>query len=173
MENELAEKYFPLCYKLSLQFNVDVDIAMLGLAKAIKTYNGKTKFISFAYRVIRNECLMFKRANKKHNNSTSLEYLIENDVVDVLYLPSNDNIEKEIVKQETINEVNKIMQKVLTPRQMYLIKLRFKDDLSMQEIIDLTGMKQPSISKCINNGLEKIRKELKNESKRFIKNEQK
>lgn len=172
METEIdIEKYLPLCHKLSMEYKTDLDIALLGLVKAQKTYNGSSKFVTYAYYCIRNEILMQKRKDKKHNKVLSIENLIEKDCVDVINIQSNDDVENECLKQDIMAKLWEIKKRVLKPREEFVLNLYLIDEMTQQEIADKIDKSQVYVCRLIKRALIKIKREFENENKRFDKNE--
>ncbi|MFA6867261.1 MAG: sigma-70 family RNA polymerase sigma factor [Clostridia bacterium] len=74
-------------------------------------------------------------------------------------IPSNINIENEVVNRIWNSNFTKLVQKVLTPKQMDIFNSYFYEDIILQKVADDRGMCQSKAS-----GLRKLRNCLKEKS---------
>lgn len=172
-KNRMAEEHFKLIYLIVNQFcrysdNYGdlVDAAMLGMVKALNTYNkGKgVKFTSYSGRCMKNEILMFFRREKKNKQNVSLEQSLATDeagdaltFLDTLSLSEN-NPENKIDWKEIRLAVSKVMNNI-SERNRQIFSLALVENVPHREIGERFGLKQSTISRVISKIQEKIKQE--------------
>lgn len=187
-KNDLAEENMALVYYIISKFkntNIDQDellsVALIGYEKALSKYNPNknTKFSTFAYRCIQNEIFYFIRGEKKINEkSISLNATIATDkngndleVSDTIQ-SEEDTLEEQIIKNETIDCLLKVINEDLDENERLIITRRFgicgTDIMTQNELALMVNMSQANISKKEKNILDKLKKILS--SKYKIKN---
>ena len=111
---EMFNKNIKIAYKVANKYrdnyiNEIEDIkqtALLGLWKAVSTYNGKYAFSTYAFKVVQNEVNMYFRKRRKEVQKVSLSKEIGDNITieDVLENPVNyiEEIENEIEYERII-----------------------------------------------------------------------
>lgn len=133
-----------------------VSIGNNGLLKAINTFDNtkKTKFASYATVCIINEIRMFIRKLNKDTVLDSIDRRIDEDEKISLgdTLPSKTNIEDDYLKDELINEINKLIEG-LPLREKNIMKMFFGFNngkrYTQKEIAEELKLSQSYISRII------------------------
>lgn len=119
-------------YKINYpnEFEDIKQIALIGLWKAICTYNQKYKLSTYAYKVISNEINLYLRNAKKHFNLISLNTLIigsdDNSIELQDILPSKESIDEDIINKIETDNLHLAIQNIynnLTDRDKEVYKL--------------------------------------------------
>lgn len=75
-----------------------------------------------------------------------------------------DNFEQdqldEYIKEEKIKNIKKVAKNILTNRQYIIFELYYFNDLTQQEIADLTGIQQPNVNRDLKNAIMKIKENI-------------
>lgn len=132
---DLFKKYENMMYGLLDKYNLMkrkedyIDLCYIGYTKAIKTFNGnKSTFGTYVYKCMEYELLTnFKKektnSRKLNNNLLSIEYEYENGSIENTLI-SDDNLQKDIIEQETLNELYKAIFK-LNIKEQYIVLSSF------------------------------------------------
>ncbi len=183
----MADNNYALVFYVVKMFNNSgipyeelTSIAMVGYAKALKTYNKakKVKFSTYAFNCIRNEILFFLRKETQHmKNDISLQKILSTDkngnnlsleqTVGDLDLEVS-SAEDKIMMQECLTCLESAVT-LLSTKERYIITHRFGlgdcDELTQKEIADAIGMSQANVSKLEKNIMEKLKKLLSSKYK--------
>lgn len=160
---ELVNRYKYLA--VALAFNVVLnredaeDIGQEAFIKAylsLKSFKGNAKFSTWLYRIVLNTALNKRRLQKPPSVAVEEQVPAEN-VQSVLSKFSNRDQKKYI--QQAINTLNE--------SERICITLYYLNELSIDEIKELTGFTTPNIKVL----LHRARKHLYNELHRLLKNE--
>lgn len=147
-----------------------LSIGTIGLIKAASTFNPDygNKFATYAIRCIDNEILMYFRGKKKSKGDVSLYEPIGVDkegnqihLVDVLDVEDEDVIDK-IIKENQLRKVAEEIEKVLTKRELLIIKLRYglglEKSYTQKEIANEMGISRSYVSRIEKKALEKLKR---------------
>lgn len=140
-----------------------IQVGMIGVFKAISTYNGASSFRTYAYKCIKTSIFSaIKQANCKKNlplnNYISLSGSIdENDDLDKsdIVMDINNNPEKAVMDKEAENELKAIINDVLTELE-HKILILYLQGYSYFDIAEKSGKN----IKSIDNALQRIRKKI-------------
>ncbi|MDD2490391.1 MAG: sigma-70 family RNA polymerase sigma factor [Bacilli bacterium] len=141
-----------------------INIGTIGLIKAVDKYDieKNVKLATFAAVCIENQILMYLRKNKKHNQTMSLEepICINNDgdelsLMDML-VSSDDIIEEEVIKKESIHEVINALS-LLNERRNRIIQLRYFKSMKHKDIAKIFGISQSYLSRLEQKSLKRIK----------------
>lgn len=110
-------------------------------------YTEQQKFGAWLLRVAHNQSIDYLR--QARTGQTITEDDIDADLFNDLRLADNNNIERQIIEQQTMNGVESIIH-MLPANQQQIIKMRYYDDLSFREIADMLGI-------SINTALGRVR----------------
>ena len=149
-----------------------ISIGTIGLMKAINTFNTdkNIKLATYASRCIENEILMQLRRTTKIKAEVSIDEPLNKDgdgnellLSDIL--GTDDNITSKEIEDEVDKKLLKIAISKLTPREMYIMKLRFGIDddgneKTQKEVADMLGISQSYISRLEKKIMKKMRKEI-------------
>lgn len=147
-----------------------ISAGSIGLIKAINTYSKdkNTQLSTYAARCIENEILMLLRANKKHNQTISINESLGNDkdgneiiLSDIIPNVEDDAIEE--VESQIINkELYKLLKTTLTEREYKIICLRYglngDKPLTQREIASKLNISRSYISRLETKALQELRK---------------
>ena len=149
------------------EFDDLISIGMLGLIKAVDTYDvdKNVMFSSYALKCIENEILMTFRKSIKEDLNFSLDNTYSDkdgskySLLDTLSDKSID-VEEEYNEKETILEIRKIIEE-LPPRDKLIVSLYFGfiDDkrYTQKEIAEIINISQAQIARLLKKNLEKLR----------------
>lgn len=145
-----------------------ISIGTVGLIKAIRTYDTekKIRLASYASRCIENEILMHLRALKKTQNEISLYDPVGTDrdgneivMLDIINMDPPD-FAGEIDLAIQSEKMRKAIQTVLTPRERFVIALRYGlgtyDTYTQQEIAAKLGISRSYVSRIEKKALQKL-----------------
>ena len=151
-----------------------ISIGTIGLIKGINSFNLEKnyKLATYVARCIENEILMYLRANKKYGLDVYLNEPIGKDKDDnvvtlqeVLEEKQKD-IEDEIDLKFQIENLYKIMEKILTKREKTILILRYglngKKSKTQKEISKKLNISRSYVSRIENAAIHKLSKELEN-----------
>lgn len=142
------------------------SIGLVGLLKAVDTFDieKEIQFLTYAYRCIENEIMMFLRKNKKHQNNLSYEnslcYDDKNSSFETILYDKSNNIEMNYINHECISQVMTMVsslpekdQKILT---MYF-GLNNERAYTQEEIAKEMKVSQSYLSRKLKQILELLR----------------
>lgn len=138
---ELMQRYKKPVYHMILKMvrNVDdaEDLTIEAFAKAfknLKKFNPEFTFSTWLFRIATNNCIDFIRKKKLDTMSISNTYKDDNgDSVDIDIRDINLNPQEETIKSEKVDIIQTIVTK-LPPKYQVLVKLRYFEELSYEEI---------------------------------------
>jgi RNA polymerase sigma-70 factor (ECF subfamily) len=138
---ELMQRYKKPVYHMILKMvrNVDdaEDLTIEAFAKAfknLKKFNPEFTFSTWLFRIATNNCIDFIRKKKLDTMSISNTYKDDNgDSVDIDIRDINLNPQEETIKSEKVEIIQTIVTK-LPPKYQVLVKLRYFEELSYEEI---------------------------------------
>ena len=145
------------------------SIGSIGLVKAIRTFSSeKANFSTYASRCIANEILMFFRANKKNQNTVSLEDPIgfdkDNNEITLgeVLTDREDKVEAQAFALVELEKLNKKILSTLDRREQKVISLRYglygNLPHTQKEVAKLLKISRSYVSRIETSALEKIRK---------------
>lgn len=163
-------------YKLTEEY---YDIGMIGLVKAAKKFDSSKGFTfnTYACRCIKIEILKFIREEKAtkrkaNHNTIPLSKIIystgERDAEITLEdkIPSNINIEEEIIKKEQLKELYRALTK-LNKKELGIITYSYGlcgvNSLTQNELSEKYNVSQAQISRIIKKSINKLKKLLEEE----------
>lgn len=120
----------------------DINIIRRSYGEVLGRQNsrGRTTFTSYDHE--NKEIRYIIEAHEKYLNDISLGQL------------------EEFEKEEKIKKIRKVAEEVLTNRQFIIFELYYFNELTQQEIADLTGILQPNVNRDIKNSIEKIKEKI-------------
>lgn len=138
---ELMTRYRKPVYHMILKMvkNSDdaADLTIEAFAKAfrnLKKFNPEYTFSTWLFRIATNNCIDFIRKKKLETLSINSTYTDDNgENVSIDIKDGNLNPQEETIKQQKIEIMRKIVTK-LPPKYQILVKLRYFDELSYDEI---------------------------------------
>lgn len=169
---EMFEQNMRLAYKLANKYSVNhaheiediKQIALMGLWKAVLAYDKqRSKFCTFAVRVILNEINMYLRKNKKRKErqEVSLSTIVFDNVTleDTIQDSRNDieDLEDRIEKQEIREIKNKELRKMKKIHQE--IYLCLEKGMKQREIAKKMNLSQAAISRIQRRLIKRVKQE--------------
>lgn len=146
-----------------------ISIGTIGLIKAIDTFDNDKgiRLATYASRCIDNELLMMLRSNKRLKREVYLYDPIGSDregneinLLDIIEETDTDIIEN-IVLEEDVKKLHRIIGKVLTDREREIISLRYglvnKKEVTQREIANKLGISRSYVSRIEKKALKKLR----------------
>ena len=172
--NIMYKKYEPLIYKtakrmykygkkVGLELNDLIQEGMLGLSKAIDTFdeNGETMFYTYAKICIERKIISAVVVSSRNHQKVLNESIsIDAAFSDLEYAFKNDtsNPEKILINEEKLNELKAKANDCLTDFELQVFDLK-ASGFNYKEIAELLD-KEP---KAIDNAIQRIKNKLKNE----------
>ena len=110
-----------------------ISVGIVGLVKAVNTYNFEkgSRLATYAARCIDNELLMLMRGDRKLSREVSLYDPIGTDkegneitLLSILEHEDEDIIDR-LDKKQSLRKLSKILSKVLTPREYFVVIRRY------------------------------------------------
>lgn len=146
-----------------------ISIGTIGLIKAIDTFDEEKgiRLATYASRCIDNELLMMLRSNKRLNKEVYLYDPIGSDregneinLLDIIEETDTD-VAENIVLEEDIKKLYKVIGKVLTDREREIIFLRYglvgQREVTQREIAKKLGISRSYVSRIEKKALKKLR----------------
>lgn len=157
----LMEKYhnemFKFVYNILGSYESTEDVLQEIFLKTysnLKKFNSeKASFRTWLYRIAYNHTMNHLNS-KEYKNNLVISTYEESSLV------SNSSIEKDIVKEEKIDQIKTLIEKLLTSKHKEIMYLHFFSGLTVKEISETTEIPEKTIYKAIKTSIEKIKKEV-------------
>ena len=149
-----------------------ISIGTVGLIKAVSSFKADygSRFATYAIRCIENEILMYYRSKKKTNSDVSLFEPIgtdkEGNQIQLMDVIENDDIDvsNNILKNESIDKLNKYIKEVLSEREYYILVQRYgllgHEEMTQRQIAKILGISRSYVSRIEKRALDKLKKVL-------------
>lgn len=148
-----------------------VSIGTIGLIKGVSTYRPDkgVRLATYASRCIENEILMHFRGQKKSAGDVSLSDALdsdgEGDGLSLLDTIADDtDMLENLSRRESILQVRKTVEAVLSGREAEIIRLRYGLDgqppMPQREVAERIGISRSYVSRIEKKALERLRKSL-------------
>lgn len=149
-----------------------ISVGIVGLVKAVNTYNFEkgSRLATYAARCIDNELLMLMRGDRKLSREVSLYDPIGTDkegneitLLSILEHEDEDIIDK-LDKKQSLRKLSKILSKVLTPREYFVVIRRYglygHHETTQRELAEQLNISRSYVSRIEKKALEKLRLQL-------------
>ena len=149
-----------------------ISVGIVGLVKAVNTYNFEkgSRLATYAARCIDNELLMLMRGNRKLSREVSLYDPIGTDkegneitLLSILEHEDEDIIDQ-LDKKQSLRKLSKILSKVLTPREYFVVIRRYglygHHETTQRELAEQLNISRSYVSRIEKKALEKLRLQL-------------
>ncbi len=150
-----------------------ISVGTIGLIKAISTFKAEkgNRLGTYAVRCIENEMLMYMRSSKKYSNEVSINDPVGTDkegneivIMDLLCDDDNAMIE-DIDTRLQAARLYTVMSRVLTPREIEILTLRYglsepgtaRAELTQREVGKILNCSRSYISRLEKRAIEKLR----------------
>ena len=149
-----------------------ISIGTVGLIKAVSSFKADygSRFATYAIRCIENEILMYYRSKKKTKSDVSLFEPIgtdkEGNHIQLMDVIENDDIDvsNNILKNESIDKLNKYIKEVLSEREYYILVQRYgllgHEEMTQRQIAKILGISRSYVSRIEKRALDKLKKVL-------------
>lgn len=159
--SSLMEKYhneiFRYVYNILGNYESTEDLLQeifLKTYKNLKKYDeSKASFRTWLYRIASNHTLNYLNS-KDYKNKSSVSIYEEST------LKSSGGVEEDIIKEEQINQIKKIIDSKLKPKHQEIMYLHYFSGLTVKEIGETTEIPEKTIYKAIKTSLDKIKEEV-------------
>ena len=149
-----------------------ISVGIVGLVKAVNTYNFEkgSRLATYAARCIDNELLMLMRGDRKLSREGSLYDPIGTDkegneitLLSILEHEDEDIIDQ-LDKKQSLRKLSKILSKVLTPREYFVVIRRYglygHHETTQRELAEQLNISRSYVSRIEKKALEKLRLQL-------------
>ena len=149
-----------------------ISVGIVGLVKAVNTYNFEkgSRLATYAARCIDNELLMLMRGDRKLSREVSLYDPIGTDkegneitLLSILEHEDEDIIDQ-LDKKQSPRKLSKILSKVLTPREYFVVIRRYglygHHETTQRELAEQLNISRSYVSRIEKKALEKLRLQL-------------
>lgn len=149
-----------------------ISVGIVGLVKAVNTYNFEkgSRLATYAARCIDNELLMLMRGDRKLSREVSLYDPIGTDkegneitLFSILEHEDEDIIDQ-LDKKQSLRKLSKILSKVLTPREYFVVIRRYglygHHETTQRELAEQLNISRSYVSRIEKKALEKLRLQL-------------
>ncbi|OYT11587.1 MAG: RNA polymerase [Bacteroidetes bacterium 4572_112] len=143
---------FTLCYRIIKDKEYAEEAAQdtfLKIYKSLAKFKGEAKFSSWIYRIAYNTSLDKLKSIKRHSDSLSSINIDEYEFADM-------DSTMDILENNEFNSQIKSSIKKLDKEEAFILTLYYYEDMSMQEIADITGHKANSIKVKIHRSRQKL-----------------
>ncbi len=143
---------FTLCYRIIKDKEYAEEAAQdtfLKVYKSLAKFKGEAKFSSWIYRIAYNTSLDKLESIKRHSDSLSSINIDEYEFADM-------DSTMDILENNEFNSQIKSSIKKLDKEEAFILTLYYYEDMSMQEIADITGHKANSIKVKIHRSRQKL-----------------
>ena len=149
-----------------------ISIGTVGLIKAVSSFKADygSRFATYAIRCIENVILMYYRSKKKTKSDVSLFEPIgtdkEGNQIQLMDVIENDDIDvsNNILKNESIDKLNKYIKEVLSEREYYILVQRYgllgHEEMTQRQIAKILGISRSYVSRIEKRALDKLKKVL-------------
>ena len=146
-----------------------ISIGTVGLIKAVSSFKADygSRFATYAIRCIENEILMYYRSKKKTKSDVSLFEPIgtdkEGNQIQLMDVIENDDIDvsNNILKNESIDKLNKYIKEVLSEREYYILVQRYgllgHEEMTQRQIAKILGISRSYVSRQEKRALDKLK----------------
>lgn len=143
--SQLVDRYKDLVFTLALRMlkhkeeaeEVAQD-AFIKVYKSLNSFKGDSKFSTWIYRVTYNTCLDRLKKNKKHYNDVPIDGYTEHK------LEAIDNALEHMIAEEKTALIKRCVDQ-LPAEDSYLISLYYFEELSLDEISKIVGMRANAV----------------------------
>ena len=158
----LVEEYHTYAYRLALRILCSeeeakdvVQESFIRVWRHIQKYDLRSKFTTWLYKIVTNLCYDNLKARKRRNRL----FQTDSFKMDSNLLASNDDLEKDIGDRELAEVIHNIAEE-LAPTQRIVFVLRDLQDISIQEVVTITGISKGAVKSNLYHARRHIRKKL-------------
>lgn len=161
---ELIYRYDKMVLRIALKYTGDSDDAkdiyqevFIRVYKNIGSFQFKSEFSTWLFRIATNVCISFKR---KHRKSNLFSLDDENNSAYVSSLPGNESLPDSITENKEFgNKVSEAL-KNLSPNQRMSFLLKHYEGYKIREIAEMMSCKEGTIKKYLFEAVKKLKAQL-------------
>ena len=185
--NEKIEQYYMLIYKVMNDLHCCREEeqqdtlffhGLMGLYNGIKTYKpGTCKEMTYYYVCIKNAITCKFKYNSCHLRDKTKEVSLETPIFEGMtlkdILQSDLDLEEEIIKQEQLNCIYKVLNKAKNTRfKQYILDYYGigREQLNIKQIALKYGVQRHNVRSSIKQGIKRLKKKVKKEYEKNKKN---
>jgi len=159
---KIVKDHQSYAYAIAFRFFCDEDDAedvvqesFIRIWNHLKDFDSRMKFTTWMYKIVVNLCYDKAKSNKRRARvfAKSNDNSSKNDCVE------NFDIERDLTNKETAVLIKHIANG-LSEKQRMIFLLRDLQDLTIQEVVDITGMSESAIKTNLFYARQNIRKKL-------------
>ena len=157
--DELVQIHGAKLYGVALQFmrhEADaqevVQDALVAIWNKIGTFEGRSAFTSWLYRVTANTALMALRKHKRHERDVSLDDSASDAPGAALGLHDPAELPDRAILHGELGERVRTLMDRLPEAYRFIVLLRDVEELSLEEIAQTTGLSQAAIKSRLHRG---------------------
>jgi RNA polymerase sigma-70 factor, ECF subfamily len=165
--NYLIQKYNNTIYNFSFKIcrneekaKMTLQDTLINTYKFLKSYDGKSKFTTWLYKIVSNNCLMMARSNKNKHTVSIDEDDFKIEVLDFNASGINENPSKKLLNDELKSKLD-IAIKNLPEKYRLVFLLRDIEDLSIEETGKILNLTVPVVKTRLHRARIFLRNQLK------------
>ncbi|HKY08107.1 MAG TPA: sigma-70 family RNA polymerase sigma factor [Candidatus Binatia bacterium] len=162
---ELVERHKQRAYHIAFGFTRDreeaKDLSQDAFLKAfsnLKTFDGRSSFYTWFYRIVVNVCLDYKRRHKRGPLS-SFDETVENQIEPSHEPAKPRSPDQQVLARQISDKVEKALQG-LPPRQRTAFVLKNSQGLSIKEIAELMDTAEGTVKVHLHRAVAALREQL-------------
>lgn len=136
-----------------------VQDALITIWQKIDSFEGRSAFSTWLYRVTANAALMKLRKNKKFDRQISLDNADEDDIPTLQLPDTGDSPDRSLVRGELGDKVRLAIDALPEPYRT-TVMLADVDELSMDDVAETMGVSVPAVKSRLHRGRLALRKAL-------------
>ena len=165
--NYLIQKYNSTIYNFSFKIcrneekaKMTLQDTLINVYKFLKSYDGKSKFTTWLYKIVSNNCLMMARSNKNKHTVSIDEDDFKIEVFDFNASGINENPSKKLLNDELKSKLDNAIKK-LPEKYRLVFLLRDIEDLSIEETGKILNLTVPVVKTRLHRARIFLRNQLK------------
>jgi RNA polymerase sigma-70 factor (ECF subfamily) len=164
--DKVYQELYPRLYRYCLRF-VDAaraaDVVQEAFVKLLKESSDKPQahMVPWLFQVCRHQCIDELRKGKKMKDSEDLN----DDQIEQL----SQGLEEKVYQDQISDQLNKAL-KILTFKEKEVIRLKFQEGFSYQQISQVTGHSLSYVGVLLHESLQKIKDEVLNINSKGVQN---
>ncbi len=164
---ELIYRYDKMVLRLAMRYTGDSDDAkdiyqevFVRVYKSLASFQFKSEFSTWLFRITSNVCISFKRKYIKVNH---LSLNDDNNSAYISTIPDNDALSPDnlVVNSESSDKINKALN-TLSPNQKMSFLLKHYEGYKIREIAEMMNCKEGTIKKYLFEAVRKLKMQLEN-----------
>ncbi len=164
---ELIYRYDKMVLRIAIKFTGDSDDAkdiyqevFIRVFKALSSFQFKSEFSTWLFRITSNTCISFKR---KYDKTKYVSLNDENNSGDIATIPENSDLSPDnlAVTSEFGNMIKEALD-TLSPNQKMSFLLKHYEGYKIREIAEIMSCKEGTIKKYLFEAVRRLKMKLEN-----------